>query len=127
MYPTKQRQRLLFTLSSVMTGAILLTGMGVYTTLKSLQQRVAAVDNSSQDKVVVEAPTSQLPIDTSIPPIGIDVSVPESEEPLAAPPAVKQQNELGKNLGGLNWQGKNLQGMKLHKAHLMVPTLKMRI
>ncbi|WP_243147272.1 pentapeptide repeat-containing protein [Scytonema sp. UIC 10036] len=118
MYPTKQRQRLLFTLSSVMTGAILLAGMGVYTALNGLQPRMGTVDNSSQDTLVVEADTSQLPIDTSISSTGTDISVPELEASRAAPPVTKQQNEPGKNLGGVNWQGKNLQGMKLQNAHL---------
>ncbi|WP_407883709.1 hypothetical protein [Scytonema sp. NUACC26] len=60
---------MLFTLSSVLTGAILLAGMGIYTTLKGLQPKVESVNNSSQDTIVAEQNTSQLPVDTSISPI----------------------------------------------------------
>ncbi len=89
MYEHKRRSGLLFTLAIVITGATLLAGVGIYVALKSAETPPASTDTPI-------APRSQVPIETSVP----------------------QQNEPGKNLGGVNWQGRNLHLMNLRNANL---------
>ncbi|WP_156818274.1 pentapeptide repeat-containing protein [Mastigocladopsis repens] len=99
----QQRQGLLFTLSAVLTGATLLAGVGVYIALKSGETPVAAPDTS-----VTRSDMTQAPVDTLVPLL--------ADTPVV--PIQKQQNELGKNLGGVNWKGKDLRTLKLRHANL---------
>ncbi|ARV60929.1 hypothetical protein BZZ01_21980 [Nostocales cyanobacterium HT-58-2] len=92
----QQRQGLLFTLSAVLTGATLLAGVGIYMALKSVETPVTAPD------------ITQAPVDTLVPLPANTPTVPIQEP----------QNELGKNLGGVNWKGKDLRALKLSHANL---------
>ncbi len=110
MYQHKGRPGLLFTLATVMTGASLLAGVGIYVVLKSAETPVASTDTPSV------APLSQVPIETSVPHT--------QPTPQDAPLPKGLQNEPGKNLGGVNWQGRNLRLMNLRNANLGGANLK---
>ncbi|KAB8320468.1 pentapeptide repeat-containing protein [Tolypothrix campylonemoides VB511288] len=105
MYQSK-RQELLFTLSAVLTGATLLAGVGIYTALKNVETPAAA-------------PNQQVPQTASVPDITevpVDTLVASPEDTPIVP--IQEQQEPGKNLGGVNWKGKDLRGMKLRNANL---------
>ena len=98
----QQRQSLLFTLSAVLTGATLLAGVGIYMALKSVETPVAV-----PNQTVTAPDITEVPVDTL-------VASPE-DTPVVA---IQEQQEPGKNLGGVNWKGKDLRGMKLRNANL---------
>ncbi|BAY42733.1 pentapeptide repeat protein [Scytonema sp. HK-05] len=98
----QQRQNLLFTLSAVLTGATLLAGVGIYMALKSVETPVAA-----PNQTVTAPDITEVPVDTLVPPPEHTPVVP-----------IQEQQEPGKNLGGVNWKGKDLRGMKLRNANL---------
>jgi uncharacterized protein YjbI with pentapeptide repeats len=98
----QQRQSLLFTLSAVLTGATLLAGVGIYMALKSVETPVAV-----PNQTVTAPDITEVPVDTL-------VASPE-DAPVVA---IQEQQEPGKNLGGVNWKGKDLRGMKLRNANL---------
>ena len=98
----QQRQSLLFTLSAVLTGATLLAGVGIYMALKSVETPVAV-----PNQTVTAPDITEVPVDTLVPP---------PEDTPVVP--IQEQQEPGKNLGGVNWKGKDLRGMKLRNANL---------
>lgn len=98
----KQHQSLLFTLAGVLTGVALLAGVGIYLLLKGVETPVVSTETP-----VAAPPISSVPVETSLPTI-------ES----SAAPAKGRQNEPGKNLGGVNWQGRDLHTMNLRNANL---------
>ncbi|MBW4499382.1 MAG: pentapeptide repeat-containing protein [Scytonema hyalinum WJT4-NPBG1] len=101
MYQSK-RQELLFTLSAVLTGATLLAGVGIYIALKNVQTPVAAPNQTVTAPDITEVP--------------VDTLVASPEDTPVVP--IQEQQEPGKNLGGVNWKGKDLRGMKLRNANL---------
>lgn len=98
----QQRQSLLFTLSAVLTGATLLAGVGIYMALKSVETPVAVPNQTVTAPDITEVP--------------VDTLVASPENPPVVP--IQEQQEPGKNLGGVNWKGKDLRGMKLRNANL---------
>jgi uncharacterized protein YjbI with pentapeptide repeats len=125
MYQNHQRQGLLLTLSAVLTGVALMTGVGIYVALKSVESPVLTSEASPPNKSVALPDMTQIPVDTTahtsnIPtndPSYISQDLPQEQIPVAQAVS-KQQNEPRKNLGGVNWSGRNLRGMKLRNANL---------
>ncbi len=107
MYQFK-RQGLLFTLSAILTGATLLAGVGIYMVLKSVETPVATPNQQVPDQTAIAPDVTEVPVDTLV----------SSPEDTPAVPIQEHQNEPGKNLGGVNWKGKDLRGMKLRNANL---------
>ncbi len=92
-----QRQLLLFSLASVLTGAAMLVGVGIYLALRHLDTSSTATEYSSIPPVETLAPSLTTP-NTSTVPIQVKPST--------------------KNLGGVNWEGKDLRSMDLQNADL---------
>lgn len=103
----QQRQNLLFTLSAVLTVATLLAGVGIYMALKNVETPIAAPNQQVPNQTVTAPDITEVPVDTL-------VSSPE-DTPVVP---IQEQQEPGKNLGGVNWKGKDLRGMKLRNANL---------
>jgi len=106
MYQSK-RQELLFTLSAVLTGATLLAGVGIYIALTNVQTPVAAPNQQVPEQTASVPDITEVPVDTL-------VASPENTPVVP----IQEQQEPGKNLGGVNWKGKDLRGMKLRNANL---------
>lgn len=106
MYQSK-RQSLLFTLSAVLTGATLLAGVGIYMALKSVETPVAAPNQQVAEQTASVPDIKEVPVDTLV----------TSPEDTAVVP-IQEQQEPGKNLGGVHWNGKDLRRMKLRNANL---------
>ncbi len=97
MAKQNQRQLLLFSLASVLTGAAMLVGVGIYLALRNVDTSSTATEYSSTPPVETSAPSLTTP-NTPIVPIQVK------------PPT--------KNLGGVNWRGKDLRRMDLQNANL---------
>lgn len=109
MYHNNQRQGQLFTLSAILTGATLMAGVGIYMVLKSVETPVVSLDKSLLEDSVVAPDLVEAPVDISV--------LPPKDIP-AVPRIQKPQTHPGKNLGGVNWEGRDLQGMTLRNANL---------
>ncbi|MDJ0617105.1 MAG: pentapeptide repeat-containing protein [Calothrix sp. MO_192.B10] len=96
MSKQNQRQLLLFSLASVLTGATMLVGVGIYLALR-------AVDTSSTKEY-----SSTPPVETSAP----SLTTPNT------PIVPIQVKPSPKNLGGVDWRGKDLRRMDLQNANL---------
>lgn len=119
-----QRQKLLFTLTAVLTGATLVVGVLIYAALKSFDTTTP----TQQASVVQNDTTSEAPIETSASPIEETQILPQETivEPSTQaqnPTPIKQipqsqKFQPQKNLGGTNWRGRDLRKMNLRNVDL---------
>lgn len=117
MHQQKHRQRLLLTLAAILTGGTLLTGVGIYMALKSVEKPL-----SSSDTSISQPDISQAPVETMAP-SSVENST-DGVNTTEITPVPQPKNKPGKNLGGVNWEGKILRKMNLSKVNLGGANLK---
>ncbi|MGD1914430.1 MAG: pentapeptide repeat-containing protein [Rivularia sp. (in: cyanobacteria)] len=120
MDPRKQRRGLLVTLAAILTGATLLSGVGIYLALKSLETPLSSSDPS--DSSILQPDISRAPVETIAPP-PVESSISQSNTTEITPPAYSK-NKPAKNLGGVNWERKDLRQMNLSQVNLGGANLK---
>jgi Pentapeptide repeats (8 copies) len=121
----QQRQGLLFILAAVLTGTTLLLGVGVYTLLKTVDSAKSPQEKQvRQNDISSEAPVETLPppISTELPPQQTATEpLTQPDSPVAAIPRTlsrTQKYQPEKNLGGVNWRGRDLRGVNLQNVDL---------
>ncbi|RUT09945.1 hypothetical protein DSM106972_004400 [Dulcicalothrix desertica PCC 7102] len=122
MHKQNQRQGLLIILTAVLTGAVLVTGAGIYLLLKSVEKPVSTEPSNLETRVssnsVPNSNVSEAPVDTSIPVAPSPAEKPTTAtQPLQARSTIVTSNTR-KNYGGANFQGEDLRGKSFRQAQM---------
>ncbi|MEA5571474.1 pentapeptide repeat-containing protein [Calothrix sp. UHCC 0171] len=114
MSQQNQRQNLIFILAAILTGAVIVAGTLIYILLKTTETPSNLSSLTSSDTSVSTPDVAEAPVETS-PPENI-ITIP-ADTKLQQPTSQPKAN-LGKNLGGVNLQNKDLRRMNLRQAQM---------
>jgi len=131
MSQSNQRQGLIFTLAAILTGGTLIAGIAVYMGLKNFDTSVTPRANPIETPIEQLSDIPSTGEDLSIPPVETSVSKQQQSKEKVSLPAPQQkgistkitavtiqENEPAKNLGGVNWQGRDLRKLNLRGADM---------
>jgi uncharacterized protein YjbI with pentapeptide repeats len=120
MHKQNQRQGLLIILTAVLTGAVLVTGVGIYLLLKSVDKpsTTSNLENNTSSNNIVSVPdASEAPVDTSAP-VPQVVEKPVTVKQSSQPSISVVTSSTRKNYGGANFQGEDLRGKSFRQAQM---------
>jgi uncharacterized protein YjbI with pentapeptide repeats len=109
MYHSNQRQKLLISLATILTGVVFLGGVGIYLVLKTVESPVKSQISTSETSI---PSVDVAPVETLV------TSSSQSDTSITSRVDSTPIQDLQKNFGGVNWQGRNLRTMDLRKAQL---------
>jgi hypothetical protein len=142
MSQSNQRQGLIFTLAAILTGGTLIAGIAVYMGLKNFDTSVTPRANPIETPIEQLSDIPSTGEDLSIPPVETSVSKQQQSKEKVSLPAPQQkdistqitpnpienkpkitgvtiqENEPAKNLGGVNWKGRDLRKLNLRGADM---------
>jgi uncharacterized protein YjbI with pentapeptide repeats len=109
VHHSNQRQKLLISLATILTGAIFLGGVGIYLVLKAVESPGKSEISTSETSIPA---VDVAPVETSV------ISPSQGDTSITSRVDSTPTQSLQKNFGGVNWQGRDLQTMDLRKAQL---------